>query len=124
MENLRQEIFDLKDKELTKKNLGEEYNLHFLEIQPDELTSADLDIYGKYRDGSLTKDEFENWRSGVIREIEKNGKINWKTDFVNLEKITDPRQRFVSWLGNQLESKEWLLKFGLNVHKDKFEKAA
>jgi len=55
LEKLRQEAALLKEQELAKKAAEVEYNPHFDEIDPTVLMSGDLDIYGKFKDESLTK---------------------------------------------------------------------
>lgn len=89
-EKFRQEIADIGELEMRNKDLGGEYNPHFEKIDASELSEDDLDIYAKFKNGSLTQAEFADYRNG-FSENDRG----------------ESRKMFMYWLANQLSGGEW-----------------
>lgn len=98
-EKLRQELEKIKKEELAKPE--EEIDEHWKRIELDKLTARDLDIYAKYKDMSLTKKEIREYRSEFGEADEK-----------------DPRAAFAAWLGTNMNTREWMKKFAMEVDDD------
>jgi hypothetical protein len=110
LEQLRSELQALKDEEIKKKvawkeskESGPAYNLHFDDINPFELLEEDLRIFGKFKDKSLTLEEFQQYRESIIEYSKKYHKME--------DVLRDSRCNFQAWLGNQVSTKEWLEKW-------------
>jgi len=99
------ELFKEEIKEIKKK----EYDPHFDDINPEELTGEDKIIYEKFKDGSMTFKDFSDYRQNIISDVERRG----------VEGLTDSRNNFFAWITNQISKSEtWMEKFA----KEKREK--
>ena len=89
-EELRAGLGKIRRRELERKERGDSYDPHFDLIDPALLGDEDLEVYGKFLDQTLKRDEFDTWR----KKVQGSGDIN------------DPRFNFAAWLANKLMSKE------------------
>lgn len=55
LNNFKRKIADL------KKDPGESFPL--IDVNPEELTKEDMDMYGKYADGTVTLEEFRSYQN-------------------------------------------------------------
>lgn len=83
---LRQKIADIKAAEMERKNIGREYNFHFNFIDSDKLADEDLEIFVKFRNKTLKKNEFTIWRNSVADDSS-----SWY---------------FSAWMGGKLQERE------------------
>jgi len=93
-EKLLQEIAEVKFFEMNNKEVGFRHDLHFEEIEVEKLTREDLDIFSKFKDGSLTRSEFDDYRIPLSKNEADNS-----------------RKVFMYWLANKMNTPEWNEKF-------------
>ncbi len=88
LEQLRDEISEMKKIELGKKERGEEYNPHFEEFNPNDLEFDDLEIYQKFKDKSLDRESLNNYNAKLpvmkLDEVMRNSRHNFYGLLVNL----------------------------------------
>ncbi len=94
-EILREEIREIKETEAEKQKRGEQFDLHFEDINPTDLTSDDLEIYRKFKEKTLTLKEFRQYQATFMHKGKE-----------------DSRSDFAAWLGNQFTTPEWLKFWG------------
>ncbi len=105
-EPLRQEIAVLKAEEMAKKEKDpKNYNPHFDDISPDDLTTHGLDIYKEYKDGTLNLEKF----------------LEYQKSFRGIENGHDPNLNFMAWLANKTSTREWIKKWQPEIYKAHFE---
>ena len=93
-EKLLQQIAEVKFFEMNNKEVGFYHDPHLEEIEVDKLTKDDLDIFAKFKDGSLTRAEFDDYRI----PLSKNS-------------VDNSRKVFTYWLSNKMNTPEWNEKF-------------
>ena len=86
LQHFRDTIRGLKRVEEETLARGEHGTAHFHYVNPDKLTEEDAEIYQKYLDGQLTKEDF----------------INYREQFA-LDKMGESRGDFAAYLGNLLQ---------------------
>lgn len=106
IDNFRQEISRIKEAEKVKAEKGQNYDPHFRDINPEELTGLEADVYEKYRGGTLTREEFEVARA----EASRPGENDKKEDD---NRVAGSRVTFYAYLGNKVSNKEWMKKWEL-----------
>jgi hypothetical protein len=87
LERIREEIRQERERELNKKERGEDYNYHFEKIKIKALTYKDLEIFKKFKEGTLEEEEYREYK----KEIDKL-------------KRSHSRVYFLSYIGNQISS--------------------
>jgi hypothetical protein len=87
LEIFRVEIRAILEQEMGKKKRGEGYNPHFNFIDPEQLTDADLLIYKKFKDKTLTRQDFLEYKAGMA----------------NFD-MYSARACFQMWLSNQIST--------------------
>lgn len=97
---LRQEIAGIAKEELEKKKKRKKYDPHFKNFNPQELTNEDLSIYKKFKEGTLTEEDFENWSKTISKDLgPKIEEIKKEFDYSRPE-LT--RLNFSAWLSNKI----------------------
>jgi hypothetical protein len=84
---LRAEIAEIKSQEARNKGT-EEYHIHFIDIDVPDLEETDLNIYEKFKNQTLTREEFEEYRKEFL--------------IVGKDKKSISRSDFAAWLVNKL----------------------
>jgi len=140
LELFREKIAMIKAIEMAKKkkSKGKDYNPHFDDINPEDLTEDDCEIYKKFEDGSMASEDLEKYRKSVFSKIDevagvteedrvmhekfKNQEITRdefmdycqkrtsKEEESNFLEIKDSRVNFCTWLINQNVDESFLRK--------------
>lgn len=104
LEDLGREIARIKEEEMRKKDewlkngmKGEAYDPHFDRIDVNYLTNEDLEVYKKFQEGDLLKEEFLNYKENIKNEL--RGIYN------TLE--GQSRHDFQAWLSNKILALEF-----------------
>jgi len=85
-DELRRKIELIKKEEMAKKERGEFFDIHFEDIDPEELNEESLKIFDKFLNKTLTRGEFSDYKvSGGPNDSQVN---------------------FKAYLGNKLQYKE------------------
>lgn len=99
MENFYSEIQELKEKE----EKGELKTVHLKNINATELTAEDMEMWEKYKNKKITRDDVDDYKEKL-----------WRESLANKEKIPESRRQFEAFLGNKAG--------GLFFERDKFKK--
>ncbi len=98
----REEIENIRKREMEKKEQEEKYDPHFDDIKPEELTEEDRVIYEKFKDDSMIFKEFSDYQQRVLSEADARRVSGAKESRVN----------FCAWITNRISGDEkWLKKF-------------
>lgn len=104
---LRREIEEIRKAEMTDKESwlargrkGKAYDPHFDEIDPQDLTSEDLELYEKFKKGKLSFEEMKVYQDRISKEI--------IDDFES--PINKSRINFQAYLANKLLAASFDLK--------------
>ncbi len=152
LELFREKVATIKAVEMAKKERCEKelkevgkaetgYNPHFEDINPNDLTEEDREIYEEFKSGSLTSKKFAEYRENIFsaldiktnitkedsavyekfkkKEITRDELLDYWQKHVGLKnksfapvEFTDSRASFCAWLANQISSgRIWLKKF-------------
>jgi len=81
LELFREKIAMIKAIEMAKKkkSKGKDYNPHFDDINPEDLTEDDCEIYKKFEDGSMASEDLEKYRKSVFPKLMKPRELRKKT---------------------------------------------
>lgn len=73
LNDFREEIAALKEKEVKKEKERLDFNPHLTAINPENLNFRDMEIYKKFKEGSLkdTSDEFRAYRKEIFRDCQE-----------------------------------------------------
>lgn len=79
-EELRSKVELIKKEEMAKKERGEFFDIYFEDIDPKELSEESLNIFSKFLNKTLTREEFSNYQvSGNAHDSQ----INFKSYLAN-----------------------------------------
>jgi len=101
------EIERIKEKEMLKKKeweenneRGEAYEIHFDEIDPEELTEEDCDIYNKFKDDTLTLKGFLEYEQSILETFKGKG--------LAVEPTAEDRAMYEKFKAENITRDEWL----------------
>lgn len=99
LDNFHREIKELKEKE----EKGELKTVHLKNVNPEELGFEDMEMWKKYKNKKITRDEVDDYRKKI-----------WQEKTANKEEIPESKLQFEAFLANKAG--------GLFFERDKFKK--
>ena len=55
---------------------------HFTNMNPQNLTQEDMEIWGKFKSGKITDQELVNWRHDINKDRKTRGDSDWLAQYI------------------------------------------